>query len=91
MISKELELYYRNMYRMFASDGWKQLQEDLQNNATVINSVELTKDNDDLRFRKGQLSVIANLLNLEAQIEAAEAQATEEAEEEETEAVEVVA
>jgi len=90
MISKELELYYRNMYRMFASDGWKQLQEDLQNNATVINSVELTKDNDDLRFRKGQLSVIANLLNLEAQIEAAEAQATEEAEEEE-EAVEVVA
>ena len=81
MISKELELYYRNMYRMFASDGWKQLQEDLQNNATVINSVELTKDNDDLRFRKGQLAVIASLLNLEAQIEAAEAQATEEAEE----------
>ena len=89
MISKELELYYRNMYRMFASDGWKQLQEDLQNNATVINSVELTKDNDDLRFRKGQLDVIASLLNLEAQIEAAEAQTTEEAEEEE--AVEVVA
>ena len=83
MLSKELELYYRNMYRMFASDGWKQLQEDLQNNATVINSVELTKDNDDLRFRKGQLAVIASLLNLEAQIEAAEAQATEEAEEEE--------
>jgi len=80
MISKELELYYRNMYRMFASDGWKQLQEDLQNNATVINSVELTKDNDDLRFRKGQLAVIASLLNLEAQIEAAEAQAIEEAE-----------
>ena len=91
MISKELELYYRNMYRMFASDGWKQLQEDLQNNATVINSVELTKDNDDLRFRKGQLAVIASLLNLEAQIEAAEAQATEEAEEEEAETVEVVA
>ena len=89
MISKELELYYRNMYRMFASDGWKQLQEDLQNNATVINSVELTKDNDDLRFRKGQLDVIASLINLEAQIEAAEAQTTEEAEEEE--AVEVVA
>ena len=85
MISKELELYYRNMYRMFASDGWKQLQEDLQNNATVINSVELTKDNDDLRFRKGQLAVIASLLNLEAQIEAAEAQAKEAAEDEEVE------
>ena len=80
MISKELELYYRNMYNMFSSDGWKQLQEDLQNNAAVINSVELTKDNADLRFRKGQLAVIANLLNLEAQIEAAETQAIEEAE-----------
>ena len=85
MISKELELYYRNMYRMFASDGWKQLQEDLQNNAAVINSVELTKDNDDLRFRKGQLAVIASLLNLEAQIEAAEEQAKEAAEDEEAE------
>jgi len=85
MISKELELYYRNMYRMFASDGWKQLQEDLQDNAAVINSVELTKDNDDLRFRKGQLAVIASLLNLEAQIEAAEEQAKEAAEDEEAE------
>ncbi len=85
MISKELELYYRNMYQMFSSDGWKQLQEDLKNNAVMINSVELTKDNDDLRFRKGQLAVIASLLNLESQIEAAEEQAKEAAEDEEVE------
>ena len=85
MIDKELELYYRNFKRMFASDGWKQLQEDLTNNAVMVNSVELTKDNDDLRFRKGQLAVIANLLNLEAQIDTAEQDALEaeqEAEEE---------
>ena len=85
MISKELELYFRNMYQMFSSDGWKQLQEDLKNNAVMINSVELTKDNDDLRFRKGQLAVIASLLNLESQIEAAEEQAKEAAEDEEVE------
>ena len=78
MIDKELELYYRNMHNMFGSPGWKQLLEDLQNNAVVINSVELTKDNDDLRFRKGQLAVIASLLNLQAQIEATEAEANEE-------------
>ena len=85
MIDKELEIYYRNFKRMFASDGWKQLQEDLTNNAAMVNSVELTKDNDDLRFRKGQLAVIANLLNLEAQIDTAEQDALEaeqEAEEE---------
>ena len=84
MIDKELELYYRNFKRMFASDGWKQLQEDLTNNAVMVNSVELTKDNDDLRFRKGQLAVIANLLNLEAQIDTAEQDALE-AEQEEVE------
>ena len=84
MIDKELELYYRNMRRMFASDGWKQLLEDLVNSALHIGSVELTKDGDDLRYRKGQLAVIANLLNLEAQIDTAEQDALE-AEEQEQE------
>jgi|TARA_R110002073_G_scaffold170809_2_gene327834 hypothetical protein len=84
MIDKELELYYRNMKRMFASDGWKQLMSDLTSNAININSVELTKDGEDLRFRKGQLSIIANLLNLEAQIDTAEQDALE-AEQEEVE------
>jgi len=72
MIDKELELYYRNIRDMFGSPGWKQLMEDLNSNAMVINSVEAAKDNEDLYFRKGQLAVIANLLNLEAQIDAAE-------------------
>ena len=84
MIDKELELYYRNFKRMFASDGWKQLMSDLTSNAININSVELTKDGEDLRFRKGQLSIIANLLNLEAQIDTAEQDALE-AEQEEVE------
>ena len=75
MIDKELELYYRNIRDMFGTDGWKQLMEDLKSNAMVINSVEAAKDNEDLHFRKGQLSIIANLLNLEAQIDAAEEQA----------------
>ena len=75
MIDKDLELYYRNIRNMFGTDGWKQLLEDLKANAMVINSVEAAKDNEDLHFRKGQLSIIANLLNLEAQIDAAEEQA----------------
>ena len=72
MMNKELELYYRNIRDMFGTDGWKQFMEDLSSNAMVINSVEAAKDNEDLYFRKGQLAVIANLLNLEAQIDAAE-------------------
>lgn len=81
MIDPKLEVYYRNMRDMFRSEGWKQLLEDLNSNAAIINSVELTKDVEDLRFRKGQLSIIANLLNLEAQIDTAEQQQLEDAKE----------
>lgn len=81
MIDKELELYYRNIREMFGTVGWKKLIEDLKSNATVINSVEAVKNNEDLHFRKGQLSIIANLLNLEAQIDLAEEQAMQEEEE----------
>jgi 3-methyladenine DNA glycosylase AlkC len=86
MIDKELELYYRNIRDMFGSPGWKQLMEDLNSNAMVINSVEAAKDNEDLYLRKGQLAVIANLLNLEAQIDASEAEALKEEEEDSEEA-----
>ena len=81
MIDPKLELYYRNMRDLFRSEGWKQLLEDLNSNAVLINSVEVTKDLEDLHFRKGQLSVIANILNLEAQIDTAEQQQLEDAEE----------
>jgi hypothetical protein len=81
VIDPKLELYYRNMRDLFRSEGWKQLLDDLSSNAVMINSVEVTKDLEDLHFRKGQLSVIANILNLEAQIDTAEQQQLEDAEE----------
>ena len=65
---KELEKYYEDMLTMFRTEGWKTLTEDLQTNALGINSVEATKDDKDLFFRKGQLYVIASLLNLEEQV-----------------------
>ena len=79
MIDTKLEVYYRNMRDLFRTEGWKQLLEDLNSNAVLINSVEVTKDLEDLYFRKGQLSVIANILNLEAQIDTAEQQLIEDA------------
>ena len=86
MIDKDLEQYYNTYRDLFANEGFKLLVQDLTNNANVINSVEATKDSNDMYFRKGQLSIIANIINLEAQIEAAEEsiqaeEATEESEE----------
>lgn len=54
---------------MFRTDGWKILMDELKNNALQINSVEVTKDVDDLNFRKGQLNILAFMLNMESTIE----------------------
>ena len=80
MIDKDLELYYRNASDMFMTEGWKQLISDLTANANNINSVEYTKDKEDLHFRKGQLSVLASIITLETQLRAAEEQALAEEE-----------
>ena len=65
---KELEKYYEDMLSMFRTSGWKTLSEDLLTNSKGINSVEGTKDEKDLFFRKGQLYVISTLLNLEEHV-----------------------
>ena len=65
-LTKELELYYENYFDLFRSEGWKQLIEELKQNAASVNSVEATKDSNDMYFRKGQLNVLAHLINLES-------------------------
>ncbi len=67
-MSPELEKYYNTYFDLFRTDGWKQLIEELANNASVINSVEATKNNDDLYLRKGQLNVLSHVINLEVLI-----------------------
>ena len=64
----ELEKYFNTYFALFRTDGWKQLISELNNNAGQINSVEATKDVDDMYFRKGQLNVLANIINFEAAI-----------------------
>lgn len=77
-MTQELETYFNNYFAMFRSEGWKQLISDLQSNVVQINSVEMTTDNDNLNFRKGQLAILATVLNLETQIDNAHEQAESE-------------
>ena len=65
MTDNELELYFRQMNDLFRNVGWKVLIEDLKLNVPLINSVENTKDDNDLYFRKGQLNILGTILNLE--------------------------
>jgi|TARA_R110000851_G_scaffold223084_1_gene375980 hypothetical protein len=77
MIEPELELYYRNLRQMFMTEGWKTFIEDVKVNAEMVNSIEFSKDIEDLYTRKGQLLVMSNILNLENQIDIAEKQQLE--------------
>ena len=77
MTNQELEKYYRSLETMFRSKGWKNFKDDMLKSANEINSVEACKDDKDLYFRKGQLVVMANVLNLEAMIEQAKEQQAE--------------
>ena len=69
-MDKETEEYYSKYFDLFRTEGWKQLIEELRQNAMLINSVENTKDQEDLYIRKGQLKVLAYLLNFESSLEA---------------------
>lgn len=68
-MEKEVEDYYSKYFDLFRTEGWKQLIEELNQNAILINSVENTKDSEDLFIRKGQLKVLAYLLNFENNME----------------------
>jgi len=68
-MTPEEQQYFNDYFDMFRSAGWSQLMQELTENANNINSVEFTKDSDDLYFRKGQLATLAGLLNLETTME----------------------
>lgn len=76
-MTPETEKYFRDLNNMFRSKGWKILLGDIQASAQSVNSVEGTRDEQDLFFRKGQLAVLNNILSLETQVLAAQAQAEE--------------
>ena len=65
MTQQELEVYFRQMNDLFRQEGWLNLLDELRTNVDNIDSIEHTKDEKDLYFRKGQLNIIGFLLNLE--------------------------
>lgn len=69
LLDKELETYYNNYFDLFNTEGYKQLIQELQNNVLAINNVDAIKDEADMYFRKGQINVLASLINFETTID----------------------
>lgn len=65
-MNRDLEHYYNVYFDLFRSEGWKQIIEELSENAENVGSIESIKDQNDLYFRKGQLNVLGHLINLES-------------------------
>jgi hypothetical protein len=67
---------------LFNHPGFKQLIEELGNNARQLADLQTVKDQEELFYRKGQVAALATVINLEGTISAARDQAEAEAQEE---------
>jgi hypothetical protein len=81
-MTPELEEYFTNYNELFNHAGFKQLIEELSNNARQLADLQTVKDQEELFYRKGQVAALATVINLEATITAARDQAEAEQQEE---------
>jgi hypothetical protein len=64
MIDKELQRYYEDRFSMMASQGWKDLVEDLENMAGRYSDIRNTSESYNLEFRKGQVDILDYIIHL---------------------------
>lgn len=62
-MGKDLERYYEEAFSMFASQGWKDLVDDMKALKSEVTKIENIKDDKDLWFRKGQLDILDLIVN----------------------------
>ena len=74
----ELETYFNNYNELFNHEGFKQLIQELSNNAITLADIQTVKDTEDFLFRKGQVDDLASVINLESTITVSREQAEEE-------------
>ena len=74
----ELETYFNNYNELFNHEGFKQLIQELSNNALTLADIQTVKDTEDFLFRKGQVAALASVINLESTITVSREQAEEE-------------
>ena len=79
-MDRELEAYFHNYIELFNTQGFKQLVDELKQNTAQLSDIQSVKDSEELFFRKGQVTALTMIINLESTIVAAREQAEAEAE-----------
>ncbi|MFZ9611592.1 MAG: hypothetical protein ACO294_12910 [Methylococcales bacterium] len=63
-MTPELQKYYDDRFSMMATDGWKDLAEDIDNMIKALNNISIIQDEKQLQFKKGELSILTWLKTL---------------------------
>jgi hypothetical protein len=63
-MTPELQKYYEERFSMMATQGWKDLLEDIDNMVNALNNISTVQDEKDLMFKKGELSILTWLKTL---------------------------
>ena len=63
-MSPELQRYYENRFSTMATEGWKDLMEDIDNMINSLNNISTIPDEKSLQFKKGELSILTWLKTL---------------------------
>ena len=63
-MSPELQRYYESRFDTMATDGWKDLMDDIDNMINSLNNISTIPDEKSLQFKKGELSILVWLKTL---------------------------
>jgi hypothetical protein len=63
-MTPELQKYYEDRFSMMATEGWKDLVEDIDNMIYALNNISLIENDSQLQYKKGELSILTWLKNL---------------------------
>lgn len=63
-MTPELQKYYEDRFSTMATDGWKDLMEDIDTMIESLNNISTIPDEQTLHFKKGELSILTWLRTL---------------------------
>jgi len=63
-VNPELQKYYEERFSTMATEGWKDLMEDIDNMINSLNNISTIPDEKSLQFKKGELSILTWLKTL---------------------------
>jgi hypothetical protein len=63
-MNRELQDYYENRFGMMATQGWQDLMDDVDVMIKATNTLDGVQTEQQLQFRKGEMSIISWLRNL---------------------------